>query len=271
VSVAEYATAEGLRARIFGSADVPTEVEDLLEEVAAEVNDFVEHTTERVIGPVPTWSDSSVSGTAGGRTLTGVTITGLNPGDRLLVGLLSGTHEAVTVVSAVTNTVNLRRDLENSYTNAPAQRIAVLDGATALGKVLRYTPGIVALAAVEFSDGTQPEEWRLDPVTPPPGLPHSSVRLLNGTSWPTGRDDVRLIGPGPCVGLTDATAFGFPAIPDRVRTIAYNLAAGRWQMKATGGTYEIAPGTDDVQVGEFLLSRTDWHTLRGLKKRWALA
>jgi hypothetical protein len=168
--------------------------------------------------------------------------------------------------------ITFRSNLTYGYSNAPCQRIAVLDGLAALnGRRLHYQPGIVALAAVEFADGTLPTDWRLEPTSPPPGRPHTSVGLTNGTRFPTGRDDVRLIGPGPCVDLDDAPAFGYPLVPDAIRTVAYNLCAGRWQMKATGGAYEIAPGTDQVQVGAFMLTRTDYDTLRSFRPRWSVS
>lgn len=270
MALGQYVTVEGLEARL-GLFDPPTETADLLQDVCDEVNDLIENECERVVGPYPTWSDSTVSGTAGARTLTGVTTTGLRAGDRLIVGLLSGTHEAVTVLGTAATTVTLRAPLAHSYTNAPAQRIAVVDGIRSTGKVLRYFPGLVSLAAVEFSDGTQPSEWRLDPVTPPPGRPHSAVRLLNGDTFPAGYDDVYLIGPGPVVGMSDATGFGFPATPAAIEAVAYNLAAGRWQMRQSGGSYEIAPGTDQVQVGLFMLTRLDYMTLKGFGPKWAIS
>lgn len=327
MSVAEYATPTGLRLRLFGPGANPSAEDTLLREICNEVNDFIEGPTGagRALGPIPAFAVDEVTASEGDRLLTLPAVAGLASGDRLLIGEITGTHEAVTVLAIEENdaltaddwaegtynlddvvqpttpnghtyravvagttgdteptfptdgsavidgsvawidqgladaTVHLTGELENDYTDAPLQRIVVADGSGAVGRGLRVRAGILSLAAVEI--GTSLPTFSLQPAERRPGWPYSQV-VLRSTVFPVGLENVRLIGPGPCVGLPSLPAFGFPAIHDNIRAIAYSLAAARYQMRQSGGTYEINPGNDQVQVGQFLISTTDYFALR---------
>lgn len=289
MSVGTYVDLTGARLRLYGPNPQSTTNDTLLTAYCSEVNDTIEKFTGRVLAPVPTFS-TTFSGTAGTNTITLASATGLGIGDDLLLGLLSGSHESGNVMAISGTTVKLRQNLANTYAPGTAcQRIYVQDGFGALGYDNypggNYLPfgqvGIVNLAALEVATTTPPtspfaqipqSDYFLRPTPPDPGWPYVAVEMTNipspGNSTPIfypGFANIRLIGPGPCAGLADATGFGFPAIPDEIVAIAYNMLAGRWQARQSGGTYQIEPGSGGVQVGGFFLSAFDYGRLSAYK------
>ncbi len=193
-------------------------------------------------------------------------------GDGAVIWLDLGTTDA---------TIRVRRPLTFTYTTDPCQRIIVADGYDSVEarRCLIIPIGVLALAALEIGrteDATfrsiDPADFFLQPgrASLRPGWPQTEV-WLQKAAYPRAWRNVRLIGPGPCLEMDDEPAFGFPRVPDVIRTVAYNVAASRWQMRATGGTYDVAVGSDQVQVGQFLLSRTDWQTLQDYARGWTLS
>lgn len=181
--------------------------------------------------------------------------------DNEVVWLDEGVAEAI---------VHLNDELVYSYVAQPAQRVMVADGDDAIGRGLKVRSGILALAAVEVGGSLPAFTLRPTGDNLRPGWPHTHV-VLRSEPFPSGIDNVHLIGPGPCVDLPDLPAFGFPFIPDGIKGVAYSLAAARYQMRASGGTYDIAPGSGQVQVGQFLLSRTDYAELRSYSRDFGIA
>lgn len=347
MSVGEYAKLAGLRARLFGPSAGSSDNDALLAEICGEVNDFIESTAQRVLAPVPTFS-ATVSGTLGQSSITLSTALGAAVGDDLLLGPVSGDHEAATILAIAANlsqdadewasaseyglgdivqpteptghtyrcvgagtsgeeeptwptdgnaigdgtaiwldlgltdaTVRVRLPLAFDHVDDVCQRILVADGVDAVehGRCLIVPVGILTLAALELASGEtrafrviDPIDWFLQPgrASLRPGWPQTEL-WLNQRAYPKAWRNVRLIGPGPCVDMDDEPALGFPRIPDVIRTVAYNVAATRWQMRASGGAYDVAVGSDQVQVGSFILSRTDWTILQDHARGWTIS
>lgn len=179
-------------------------------------------------------------------------------------------------------TVRVRLPLLHDYSSAPCQRILVADGIDAVEKArcLFIATGVLALVGLEYANAPD-RTWKpVDPVdfylqpgraSLRPGWPQTEVWLSSRRTYPKARQNVRLVGPGPCVEMDDEPLLGFPRIPEAVRTVAYNVAAARWQMKASGGVYEVAPGTDQVQVGQFILTKSDYITLQDFARGWTFS
>lgn len=183
-------------------------------------------------------------------------------------------------------TVTLDHPLTYAYAAAPIQRIYVYDGFDALdfGRTLVVSRGLFALAAVEVATFTGAADWtRVDPrdyfLDPPvlsrtPGWPATELRMTNvphvgGTTvapvFYPGFRNVRLIGPGPALGMTLAPFAGWPAIPDKLTDIAAKLFVATFRERASSGGQTFTVNLDGSRVYERALSYEDKAYLERLR------
>ena len=291
MSVGTYVDTDGLKLRVWGPNETDVTQDTLLGDICAETNDFIEQFTGRVLAPVPAYS-STFTGTVGSTTATVGSAAGLSVGDDLLLGLLDGNHEATTVIGIAGNALTLNTPLTFSYVAAPVQRIAIMDGFDAFagqdglyGRALLYPRGLITLAALEVATFTNGPFSRipntdfflrpaLNSPDAQPGWPFTEVWMTNiprpGNTSPVfypGYGNIRLIGPGPCLGTAAAPFLGWPTVLDSAVQVAYNIATQRWAMRNSGGTYDVTPGIDVTQVGSFLINRVDYGTLLRLRAK----
>lgn len=175
--------------------------------------------------------------------------------------------------------VTFDRPLANAYASAPIQRIYVHDGFEALdiGRTLIVSRGVFALATLEVTTFTRgpfsvipPADYFLEPsiLQRDPGWPATELRMTNiptpGNATPAfypGFRTVRLIGPGPCVGLTSAPGFGWPAYMPEIGDIAAKLFVSIFRERASSGGASYTVNLDGSRVYERALSWEDKATL----------
>jgi len=174
-----------------------------------------------------------------------------------------------------TITVTFDHNLVNAYATAPCQRIYVLDGLDSLdlGRTLIVARGIFAMAALEittftggpFSQIPQTDYFlRPSAYERPPGWPATEIRMTNiptpGNSAPVfypAYRSVRLIGPGPCVGLTSSAGFGWAVMPDDIQDVASKLFMATFRERASSGGETFTVNLDGSRVYERALSWED--------------
>lgn len=172
--------------------------------------------------------------------------------------------------------VYLQAALVNSYApGTVCQRIYIQDGfdATEGGTSFVFPRGIITLAALEVSTytggpfSTIPNTDRfLRPSGPDlqPGWPYTSCVMTNIPSaanqqplFYPGYDNVRFIGPGPCVGLADGYGFGWPAMPDDIRDVALKMVVAAFRERTSSGGETFTVNLDGSRVYERALSWED--------------
>lgn len=267
MSVGTYATLAGAKARLGNSAADDA----LLQTFCDQVNDFIESYTGRVLAPVPAFT-STLNGSviAGATTVVLHSVTGLNPGDNLMFGTLAGTHESVAVSSISTLTVTLQSPLVNGYADSsPALRVQIFDGfrATDYGRCLLIPSGIWRLDFLEVASFTggafaqvpnnnlflRPVGQELEPGWPFTEIWQSNIPSAQNTNpvFFPGFGNIRIGG-----------GFGWPAEQSLVTGIALNLVVAYWQMRTSGGAYQVSVGSDSGQTVLHLLSDLDYRTLQ---------
>lgn len=177
--------------------------------------------------------------------------------------------------------VTFDRPLTNAYAGAPIQRIYVMDGLEALdiGRTLVVSRGIFALAALEVATFTHgpfqvlnPADYFLGPpiLSRDPGWPATELRMTNvpqqgvnlaAPVFYPGFRNVRLIGPGPAVGMTSAPGFGWPQYQPEIADIAAKLFVSIFRERASSGGASFTVNLDGSRVYERALSWEDKATL----------
>lgn len=281
MSVGAYATLAGAKARLGWDPATPTTPEllardALLQTICDQVNDYIESFTSRVLAPVPAFSttlNGSVS--AGATTVVLTSVTGLRAGDVLMLGPLAGVHESATVNSIATLTVTLATPLANGYASAsPVLRVQLFDGfsATDYGRCLLIPGGIWRLDFCEvasFTGGAFAQvpnnNLFLRPVGPDlePGWPFTELWQSN---VPTAANTNPVFFPG-FGNIRIGGGFGWPAIQDTVVGLALNHTVSAWQMRASGGTYQVDVGAGGFQSVTRILSSLDWGSLNRYKRK----
>jgi hypothetical protein len=276
-AIGAYATLAGVQARNLNTASADASE---IQVFCDQVNAWIEKTTGRVLAPLPSVTSTLASGIAIGATsLTAALasdIVNLSVGDELAIGPVGGTHESIPVAGISTATITLAFGTANAYlTGAPIQRVYLRDGFDACsgddivpGRVLIEQRGIVSLTALEIASFTRgpfslipATDWFLRPVIQDrdAGYPATELTMTNIPS-PTnsipaffpGYGNVRLWG-----------VMGWPVEPDDVKGIAERVVVALWQMKAGGGAYQVAAGSDNFEAIPHLLSLDDWRTIKG--------
>lgn len=289
-----YVTLSSAKLRLLDAGVTDASNDTLIQKLCDEVNQFVEGKTGRVIAPIPAYS-STLSGTAGSQQATIASATGLDAGDDLLIGPVSGTHESASVlhVSGATGAGNVWLDapLANTYApSTPVQRIYVQDGHDALdnGRSLVVQRGIIVLAALEVAPYTggpfglaSQNDYFLRPSGPDlePGWPFTEVvwtDVPTASPYPTfypGYGNIRLVGPGPCVSASmPALPFsGWPATPDDVAGIAEALFLAAFRERASSGGDTMTVNLDGSRVYERALSYEQKRTLERYRVKAARA
>ena len=98
-AVGQYTTREGFLERLLQTNETPNAgTYALIDSLVAQANAWIEGKTGRVLAPIPAF-DSTFTGTAGHTYGTITDASGLMTGDSLLIGPLSGPHEAWGVQS----------------------------------------------------------------------------------------------------------------------------------------------------------------------------
>ena len=277
-SIGTYATLADAKLRL-GITD--TVDDTLLQDFCSEINQLIETECGRVVGPRPTFTGALGAAAAAGATTVDVepTTSGLFVGDVLALGPVTGTHESAQVVSITGNSVRLATALGSAYaSNAPAERVYVYDGFTALenGKVLPVPEGVQYLTALEVSTFTVPAGgaigtnviWYLLPATDYFTLPHNQSRV--GTFWPATEITITNVPqPGDSTpsffpGFNNVRlwgALGFAAVPDDVVRIALNVVVSAYRERGTGGGNVTTIDSGGVTTIQKYMSASDWRTL----------
>ena len=246
-----------------------------------QVNGWIEYTTGRVLAPYPTFTSTLASpASAGDLIVTLADSSGLQAGDELAFGPVTGTHESSPVVDATSGTVTLGVALANAYaTSAPVERVYLRDGFDASvsddmvpGRILVEDRGIVTLTALEIASFTRgafsviplSDIW-LRPVVQQrqPGWPATEMVMTNIPS-PSNPFPAFFPGYG---NIREWGQLGWPDEPDEVVAIAERVTVALWQMRAGGGAYQVGPPTDGVASIQHLLSYDDWRTLKGYQRK----
>lgn len=263
-SVLQYAQLANVKTRI-GITD--TSSDTVLQNLCNQVNGEVERITGRVLGPYPLFSTTLNGNVSAGATSAVLTsATGLNVGDAIMFGPVTGTHEHAYVQAISSNTITLQTALVSAYgSGAAVERVHLFDGFWQPdgnvyddGRTLLVPTGIVSLTSVEVTTYTggpwyliPASDWFLRPSAREldPGWPFMWVEMTNipsaGNTTPMfypGRDTVRLRGQ-----------MGFPAIPDEIVTVAEILVTNLYRTKGGAGA------NDQVSIGiegERLLAET---------------
>lgn len=102
-AVGQYVTLAAAKLRLLNPGEADSTNDTLISWLCAQVNQTIESKTSRILAPIPAF-DTTFSGAAGSQTITMATATGLAAGDDLLLGPLSGTHEAQTILALDLNT-----------------------------------------------------------------------------------------------------------------------------------------------------------------------
>jgi hypothetical protein len=252
-----------------------------LQSFCDQVNGWIEYTTGRVLAPLPRFTSTlSAPASIGALTVTLASTTGLQAGDELAFGPVTGTHESSPVVDATSGTVTLGVALANAYaTSAPVERVYLRDGFDASvsddmvpGRILVEDRGIVTLTALEIASFTRGafsviplgDIW-LRPVVQQrqPGWPATEMVMTN---IPSPNNPYPAFFPG-YGNIREWGQLGWPAAPDEIVAIAERVTVALWQMRAGGGAYQVSPPTDGATMIPHLLSYDDWRTLKGYQRK----
>ena len=288
-AIGSYVTLSSAKLRLLDAGVADSSNDALITALCAEVNQFIESRTGRVLAPVPVYS-TTATGTAGASQLTVASAAGIAVGDDLLIGPTTGAHEDAEVLAISGTTLYLTAPLLDDHAADPLQRIYVQDGHDALDSGRRFIVprGIIALAALEVAPYTggpwalgSPTDWFLRPSGPDlePGWPYTEIvwtDIPTGSSYPVfypGYDNIRLIGPGPCVadGMAAAPFLGWPAVPDDVRGVAENLFLAAFRARASSGGDSFSVTLDGTRTYERSMSYEDRKTLERYRAKGAQA
>ena len=274
--IGTYATLAGIQARNqnTSSADAAE-----IQVFCDQVNAWIESVCGRVLAPIPVVKSTTVGGLAIGATSLTVAsaadIVNLQVEDELAIGPVTGTHESTNVIAISGTTVTFGVPLANAYlTGAPLERVYLRDGYdsssgddSSQGRVLLDMRGIVMLTALEIASYTRgafalipaTDYWlRPTPNQRDPGWPATELHMTN---IPSPSNPYPAFFPGYAnVRLWGQT--GWPAMPTTIVGLAERVVVALWQMRAGGGAYGIAPGSDTAQQIPHLLSIDDWKTIQ---------
>ncbi len=253
-AVLAYAQTANVKARLtIPASDTASDL--IINTFCGQVNGQIEQITGRVLGPYPTFS-TTLNGlvAAGATTVTLTAVSGLNVGDELMLGPVSGTHESQTVLSVSGFVVTLTGALVNGYASGvTAKRVYMFDGWDALEDMhlLPLPRGMVSVTSVEVATYTggpyvtvpSGTDWFLRPV-PANSEPGWAFTELWITNIPTAANTVPFFPPGYRTVRIDGQPGLTFAIPDEITQIAERAAVNMFRARASGGSGGA------VQVGE---------------------
>lgn len=270
-----YATLANVKLRL-GRTDAADD--GILQRYCNFVGSRIEGITGRILAPIPPFA-TTTSGAiaAGASTFTLATTTDLNPGDALMLGPVSGTHEHVIVSDVSGSTVTPEAPVVNAYgSGATAQRCYIFDGEPSWGGfgpqtlVMPVPNGIISLSSLEVAPtwNAASTSWALTPATDrllrpspldrEPGWPATQIHL---SPIPSASNTYPYFAGYAAVARAVGT-FGWPAIPDEIVDCAETVVIRAFQARRTGQGDMV--GTTDT--GQVLISRmlaAEWRDVLG--------
>ena len=105
-AIGSYVTLSSAKLRLLDAGVADSSNDALITALCAEVNQFIESRTGRVLAPVPVYS-TTATGTAGASQLTVASAAGIAVGDDLLIGPTTGAHEDAEVLAISGTTLYL--------------------------------------------------------------------------------------------------------------------------------------------------------------------
>jgi hypothetical protein len=99
MAIGAYATLAAAKLRLTEAGVTDTSNDTLITELCGDVNSWIESRCQRVLAPIPPFGSALAASVSSGALSVSLTdVTGLNIGDDLLIGLVSGTHESAGVM-----------------------------------------------------------------------------------------------------------------------------------------------------------------------------